>query len=88
MVPYVYIFLVICIFQVLFSSVCVGSLDLLVTLCEVICITLSAILFPIASFEYVFKVSVPDFFCFQDLITKVKFIRSSNSGGLACYSLK
>ena len=83
----------------LFLSVCVGPLDLLMTFCEVICVTLSAILIPIKSpvVSAVFALLLLNtfsshlfltFFCFQDLITKVKFIRSSNSGGLACCLLK
>ena len=99
LITFVVVFLVVCIFQMLFSSVCVGSLDLLVTLCEVICAILSAVLFPIkspvvsAAFELLLLNTFSSclfltFFCFRHLITKVKFIRSSNSGGLACCSLK
>ena len=99
LITFVVVFLVICIFQMLFSSACVGPLDLLMTLCEVICVTLSAIIFPIKSpvVSTAFALLLLNtfssrlfltFFCFQDLITKVKFILSSNSGGLACCSVK
>ena len=91
LITFVVVFLVVCIFQMLFSSVCVGSLDLLVTLCEVICAIKSPVVS--AAFELLLLNTFSSclfltLFCFRHLITKVKFIRSSNSGGLACCSLK
>ena len=92
LITFVAVFLVICIFQMLFSSVCVGPLDLRVTLSlsaqlnhQLFLSTASKLLLLNTFSSRLFLIF---FFCVQDLIIKVRFILSSNSGGFTCCSVK